>query len=86
MIAVSPGEGGAHDGALAVEDVLGRGLLELGVPDEADAVGVVRRVVAAVVGGQQQLGVRRAPVQARHAAPARPARVAERAHQRQPRH
>lgn len=40
-----------------MEDVLGRGLLELEVPHESHAVGFVRRVLVVVVGGHQQLGV-----------------------------
>lgn len=80
MISSSPSKRSAHDWRLTVEDVLRSGLLELGVPDQAHAVRVVRRVVGVVVGRQHELRVRRRPVQARDAAPARPALVVERAH------
>lgn len=85
MHRISPSKSSTHDRRLTVKDVLGRGLLELGVPDQTHAVGVVRRVVAIVVGCQQQLGVRRRPVHACDAAPAGPALVVERTHQRQAR-
>lgn len=44
-----PGEGGGHDGRLAVEDVLWRVLLEFGVPDERHAIRVVWGVIVVVV-------------------------------------
>lgn len=76
-VGMKPGEGGGHDGRLTVEDELGRGLLELGVPDEAHAVRVVGGVVVIVVGGGQELGELRRPVHGRDAAVARPALVEE---------
>lgn len=42
---------------LTVEDVLGRGLLELDVPHQGHAVGLVGSVLVVVVGGHQQLGI-----------------------------
>ena len=41
----APGEDGGHDGALAVEDVLRRILLEPGVPHQTHAVRLVRCVL-----------------------------------------
>ena len=49
QVRVEAGERGAHHRRLAVEDILGRRLLELGVPHEADAVRVVRRLLIVVV-------------------------------------
>ena len=40
-----------------MEDVFRRLVLELEVPDERDAVGIVRRVLVVVVSGRQQLRV-----------------------------
>ena len=70
---MKPGEGGGHDGRLTVKDKLGRRLLELGVPDEADAIRIVRRVVVVVVGGDEELRELGRPVHRRYAAIARPA-------------
>jgi len=63
--------------ALTVEDVFRRGLLEPGVPDEADSVRISRVVVLVVliVGGQQQLREGGGPVQAGHSAVLRPTLV-----------
>ena len=47
---------------LAVENVLGRGLLEPGVPHKADAVGIRGRVRVLVVAGDEQLGEDGAPI------------------------
>lgn len=51
LIKVSPSERSTHNRRLTVEDIFGRGLLELGVPHEADAVRVVGSIVTVVVGG-----------------------------------
>ena len=77
QVGVEAGEAARQDGRLAVEDVLGGRFLEAGVPHQAHAVRVVRRVFVVVVGGHQQLGELRRPVHARHAAVARPPLVEE---------
>ena len=58
QVRVEAGERGAHHRRLAVEDILGRRLLELGVPHEADAVRVVRRllIVVVAVGREYRVG------------------------------
>lgn len=78
-VRMEPGEGRGHDGRLTVEDELGRRLLELGVPDETDAVRIVGRVVVVVVGGDQELGELGRPVHRGDATVARPALVVEEA-------
>lgn len=77
QIRVELGELRRHYRALAVENVFGRGLLELGVPDERHAVGIVGRLFVIVVGGQEKLGVVGGPVQGSEAAVLRPSLVEE---------
>ena len=70
-------EARGHDRRLAVEHVLGRLLLVLEIPDQRDAVRLVRSLRVAVVAGEQQLGELGRPVQARDGAVARPAFLGE---------
>ena len=55
QVRVEAREAARQDWRLAVEDVLRRRFLEARVPHQTDTVGIVRRVLVVVVGGDEKL-------------------------------
>jgi len=64
QVGIELGKAGGHHRALTVEDILGRGLLELGVPHHHHAVRLIGALLVVVIGGHHQLREVGGPVHA----------------------
>jgi len=71
------GKARRHDGRLAAQNIFGRRLFELGIPHQADAVGIIRGIEIIVIRGDEQFGELRGPVHGGDAPVFRPALVGE---------